>query len=103
MTNNPEIPFAKSVMDYLFRWLALKFLPREDRGLYSPRYELPVAAAPGRPIAPGESAAAHVTAHEKRVFAEQADAPPCHECGAIMVRSGACYKCFNCGATSGCS
>jgi ribonucleoside-diphosphate reductase alpha chain len=33
----------------------------------------------------------------------QEDAPPCHECGAIMVRNGACYKCLNCGATSGCS
>jgi len=33
----------------------------------------------------------------------QADAPPCHECGAIMIRNGACYACVNCGATSGCS
>jgi ribonucleoside-diphosphate reductase alpha chain len=36
-------------------------------------------------------------------FLNQADAPPCHTCGAIMVRSGACYKCANCGSTSGCS
>jgi len=40
---------------------------------------------------------------EHTVFKAQADAPPCHACGSIMVRSGACYKCFNCGATSGCS
>jgi len=36
-------------------------------------------------------------------FRLQEDAPPCHECGSIMVRGGACYKCLNCGATSGCS
>ncbi len=42
-------------------------------------------------------------AQEKEVYANQADAPPCMECGSIMVRNGACYKCVNCGATSGCS
>jgi ribonucleoside-diphosphate reductase alpha chain len=40
---------------------------------------------------------------ERKVFAMQADAPPCVECGAIMVRNGACYKCLNCGSTYGCS
>ena len=40
---------------------------------------------------------------EHAVFVAQADAPPCHECGSIMVRNGACYACANCGATSGCS
>ena len=50
----------------------------------------------------GEESAAKAPA-EKQVFATQADAPPCHVCGSIMVRNGACYKCLNCGATSGCS
>jgi len=36
-------------------------------------------------------------------FSPQADAPSCPDCGSLMVRNGACYKCFNCGATSGCS
>jgi len=36
-------------------------------------------------------------------FSPQADAPSCPDCGALMVRNGTCYKCFNCGATSGCS
>jgi ribonucleoside-diphosphate reductase alpha chain len=40
---------------------------------------------------------------EKYVFQTQADAPPCHECGSLMVRSGSCYKCTQCGSTSGCS
>ena len=40
---------------------------------------------------------------EKKVFEMQADAPPCTTCGAIMVRNGSCYKCLNCGETSGCS
>jgi ribonucleoside-diphosphate reductase alpha chain len=39
----------------------------------------------------------------KHAFENQADAPACHECGSIMVRSGSCYRCTNCGATSGCS
>jgi len=42
-------------------------------------------------------------ADDNHTFRLQEDAPPCHECGAIMVRGGACYKCLNCGATSGCS
>ena len=44
-----------------------------------------------------------LSAQQMRVFSTQSDAPPCHECGAIMVRNAACYVCINCGATSGCS
>ncbi len=39
----------------------------------------------------------------RQAFINQADAPPCPDCGSIMVRNGACYKCMNCGTTSGCS
>jgi ribonucleoside-diphosphate reductase alpha chain len=39
----------------------------------------------------------------RQSFVNQADAPPCPDCGCIMVRNGACYKCMNCGSTSGCS
>ena len=40
---------------------------------------------------------------EKAIFAKQADAPSCASCGSIMIRSGTCYRCGNCGSTSGCS
>ena len=50
-----------------------------------------------------EENAQRLEAREKRVAAMQSDAPPCHDCGTIMVRNGTCYHCLNCGATSGCS
>jgi ribonucleoside-diphosphate reductase alpha chain len=99
-TGNPEIPIAKSITDYIFRWLSLKFLPRADAPSIEAAVEkitevvsAPVKAAPPPPA----------RASGKDTFLNQQDAPPCHTCGAIMVRSGACYKCANCGATSGCS
>ncbi len=89
-TNNPQIPIAKSIVDYIFRWLGQKFLPAEEQ----PQPQ----KAP-----PGTDTDMQMAAMEKQVFQTQADAPPCPECGAIMVRNGACYKCLNCGSTSGCS
>jgi ribonucleoside-diphosphate reductase alpha chain len=86
-------------MDYIFRWLALKFLPPEQQ----PAGE---AASIENHTGLAEKAsepAQTVRAAEQLVFQLQADAPPCPECGSIMVRNGACYKCLNCGATSGCS
>jgi ribonucleoside-diphosphate reductase alpha chain len=99
-TNNPQIPIAKSIMDYIFRWLALKFLPEEERSqvLAEPAEE----KANGAAIKPAASNGAAL-ALEHKIFASQSDAPPCHECGSVMVRSGSCYKCTNCGSTSGCS
>ena len=94
-TGNPQIPIAKSITDYIFRWLALKFLPPE---------ELPHSiAASAEPAARGKEDAPALPASSAQTFLNQADAPPCHTCGAIMVRNGACYRCTNCGATSGCS
>ena len=58
------------------------------------------------PVVAAPAAKAQVEAEallECTVSQTQADAPPCHFCGSIMVRSGSCYKCFNCGGTSGCS
>jgi ribonucleoside-diphosphate reductase alpha chain len=86
-TGNRDIPIAKSITDYIFRWLALRFLGEQPAG--APDL---TSASPASP---------ELGASE--VFANQADAPACVECGSIMVRSGACYKCVNCGATSGCS
>ncbi len=104
-TNNPDIPIAKSIVDYIFRWLELKFLkpgkkpapmvePTAPQG-ESTRAD-PLEEAPDSAHVPTEDA-------ERRVFVLQADAPPCMECGTIMVRNGSCYKCHNCGSTSGCS
>jgi len=118
-TNNPEIRIAKSITDYIFRWLALKFLPAGERGAA----ELSEAAEKDATLnsaspAKTESSTATKSApapmkvievssetekKEKGIFVTQSDAPPCPECGTIMVRNAACYKCLNCGSTSGCS
>ncbi|MEM2236756.1 MAG: adenosylcobalamin-dependent ribonucleoside-diphosphate reductase [Candidatus Caldarchaeum sp.] len=89
-TDNPKIRFAKSVVDYVFRWLALKFLSEEDRAELG--------------LDDGEDREA-VSLAEKvvTVKAPAPDAPACPECGSIMARSGTCYVCVNCGATTGCS
>jgi ribonucleoside-diphosphate reductase alpha chain len=98
-TGNSEIPIAKSIMDYIFRWLDLKFSKAEEEEAETET--MAVAAKPATLVmgTPTDEQGDL----EKTVFTSQADAPPCHVCGSIMVRSGTCYKCFNCGATSGCS
>jgi ribonucleoside-diphosphate reductase alpha chain len=122
MTKNPEIRFAKSIVDYIFRWLATKFMTPEaqyragvnieapaesgtspggrakgdgDRADSGKRPEAKVTVMPtARAAAPGSPFAA---------IQNQEDAPPCSTCGSIMIRSGSCYKCTNCGTTSGCA
>jgi ribonucleoside-diphosphate reductase alpha chain len=154
-TGNPEIPIAKSIVDYIFRWLGSRFLPKADRDALgiiertavSPDQVVPSAmwpdaaltvtpfeptavravSAPGTSAGPGDrdgpasptlfdgagaggnggktagDGAPAAPAATVRTFVNQDDAPSCPECGAIMVRSGSCYKCLNCGSTSGCS
>jgi ribonucleoside-diphosphate reductase alpha chain len=93
-TKNPQIPIAKSLSDYIFRWLASKFLTKEEQAEVGVRVD--TSSGGGQEEAEDE--------HKKGFsFATQEDAPPCPECGSIMVRNGSCYKCLNCGATSGCS
>jgi ribonucleoside-diphosphate reductase alpha chain len=89
-TGNQEIPYAKSIMDYIFRWLGTRFLGPEyavGEAGDSPKLQVtepsPQQALPFAPVA--------------------ADAPSCSECGGLMTRNGSCYKCENCGGTSGCS
>ncbi len=97
-TKNPDIPMAKSLIDYLFRFLGTRFLGAEARtavGLVE--REEPVAGA-AREVEAADPSTARAFA-----FSPQADAPSCSDCGALMVRNGSCYKCLNCGATSGCS
>jgi ribonucleoside-diphosphate reductase alpha chain len=167
-TGNAEIPIAKSVIDYIFRWLGSRFLAGDDRaalGLQdrgavvgaapfafggaalapqpgegpsaideakeppstattatatavapsradpptaSAKADLPVAEARngranGNGKAAGVSAIAASLSAERTAFKIQEDAPSCADCGSIMVRNGSCYKCLNCGSTSGCS
>jgi ribonucleoside-diphosphate reductase alpha chain len=102
MTRNPEIRFAKSIVDYIFRWLATKFLSPEAQfhaGVNG--RELEENGHRLTPTAPQPAAAA--AASPFSTIQNQEDAPPCSTCGSIMIRSGACYKCVNCGNTSGCA
>jgi ribonucleoside-diphosphate reductase alpha chain len=166
-TGNAEIPIAKSVIDYIFRWLGSRFLAGDDRaalglqdrgavvgvapfafgGALAPqpgegpsaideakeppattatatatatapshagpptasaKADLPIAEARngranGNGKAAGVSAIAASLSAERTAFKIQEDAPSCADCGSIMVRNGSCYKCLNCGSTSGCS
>ena len=154
-TGNGEIPIAKSIVDYIFRWLGARFLSADDRAALgivnrddmaiagsasiAGRVEAPAAQRPqvpavvpeaDQPAAGPPPAQAHApasangngTAHlngkgasaaapgtmglgavTKVSFEISADSPSCADCGSIMVRNGSCYKCLNCGSTSGCS
>jgi ribonucleoside-diphosphate reductase alpha chain len=90
-TGNPQIPYAKSIMDYIFRWLGAKFL--------GPEYAITEAGETQtlRPTEPDPQQQLPFSG------ADSSDAPMCSECGSIMTRNGSCYKCGNCGGTSGCS
>ncbi|HSS45441.1 MAG TPA: vitamin B12-dependent ribonucleotide reductase [Thermoanaerobaculia bacterium] len=102
-TKNPEIPMAKSLVDYIFKWLGSKFLSAEEKqaiGVISRDTDSVVPV----PVTEQEVAArSGGSAGTRFAFETSTDAPACHECGSIMVRSGSCYRCLNCGATSGCS
>ncbi len=111
MTKNPDVRFAKSIVDYIFRWMASKFLSqdaqyragvnvREDLVTTPEQLPLDVAAAAG---ASPTAVIAQKSTSSFAAMQNQEDAPPCSTCGSIMVRSGSCYKCANCGTTSGCA
>ena len=125
-TGNKEIPMAKSVMDYIFRYLALRFLQAEDRHNVGLLADQPAADAypahdtnsgtlsNGNGVKNGNGSTADLshladtrtatlTEHEREIYRAQSDAPPCPECGAITIRNGACYRCVSCGTSLGCS
>jgi ribonucleoside-diphosphate reductase alpha chain len=102
-TNNPEIPLAKSVTDYVFRYLGNRFCHDETQVADEQETEAEATGLREIPRAAIAGGSADLTSGERRTFVNQADAPACTECGSITVRNGACYKCPNCGATSGCS
>jgi ribonucleoside-diphosphate reductase alpha chain len=97
-TKNPEIPYAKSITDYIFRWLASKFLSAEHQEAVG---VVATDASPKGDTAPTSQPKQH--GGMPSTFRSQADAPSCHYCGSIMTRNGSCYRCANCGSTSGCS
>jgi ribonucleoside-diphosphate reductase alpha chain len=121
-TKNKEIPIAKSIVDYIFRWMASHFLPVEDQDEAGVVRREPAPAEPAPAPAPtrvADNARPPASPTELKVIAHpttngngggvqkiafiNTDAPACPDCGAITVRSGSCYKCLNCGATTGCS
>jgi ribonucleoside-diphosphate reductase alpha chain len=120
-SRNPDIGYAKSLMDYIFRWLALKFLPRDAQPQESASLVTPNGAEVANAAqlasrfteaAGAENATGAAPANESELRAPQPqlagvvhedDAPSCSDCGAIMVRNGSCFRCMNCGSTSGCS
>ena len=107
MTKNPEVRFAKSIVDYIFRWMASKFLSNDaqyNAGVNGRELENGSGhtLTPTAPV-PQPVAAAAASANPHMTIQNQEDAPPCSTCGSIMIRSGACYKCVNCGNTSGCA
>jgi ribonucleoside-diphosphate reductase alpha chain len=93
-SGSPKIGYATSLMDYLFRWMELKFLKKEQGELFEPR---PVSIHATSP--PNGKGAVEALGE----FVQFGDAPACNICGSLMVRSGTCYRCMTCGSTSGCS
>jgi ribonucleoside-diphosphate reductase alpha chain len=95
-TRHRAIPYAKSLTDYVFRWLGWKFLPEEQRralGIVERSDGEPGEASPAAAAAMGDTGP---------VSPALDDAPACPTCGTLMTRCGSCYRCGNCGATSGC-
>ena len=90
-SGNPKIGYAKSLMDYLFRWLELRFLKGEQGILFE-------LQSPSQPQRKTDSLAKALGK-----IVELGDAPTCQFCGSLMVRNGSCYRCMECGSTSGCS
>jgi ribonucleoside-diphosphate reductase alpha chain len=103
MTRNPEIRFAKSIVDYIFRWMASKFLSNDAQYAAGVNGRELEATAPAADPVQAPVAAVKAGANQHSTIQNQEDAPPCSTCGSIMIRSGACYKCSNCGNTSGCA
>jgi len=127
-TKNPEIRNASSIIDYVFRWLALQFIPEYREALAATRNqpELPIpgileaekksvnrpvpelALSEDNDVIEVKSGNGNGNGHKKKLtltsmITNQADAPTCPSCGHVAVRNGACYKCLNCGESLGCS
>ena len=95
-TKNPDIPIAKSIVDYIFRWLDVTF----PGGRAQAPPEVPATADAPPPPDPSEDKEQRV---DNQFLHFMEDAPACDTCGSITVRNGACYRCYNCGNSMGCS
>jgi ribonucleoside-diphosphate reductase alpha chain len=121
MTDDPDIRIANSVMDYIFRRLALDFLPYEQRaelGVFTASeraarleaeengFEYVPQALPVAPVLPAQPSGNRVgssTEALEALMGKASDAPLCYTCGTKMRPAGSCYVCEGCGSTSGCS
>ncbi len=117
-TNNPDIGFAKSIMDYIFRWLQLRFLTGQQ-GMLFENLRLRTPGAGPQPSAADDVTGSAASDQRSEVrgptpgsvhaadalagLIDLGDAPTCSFCGSIMTRNGSCYRCGSCGSTSGCS
>jgi len=117
-SGNGKIGFAKSITDYIFRWLHYRFVEPEQGDLFEGMLKRngvsaivpeltaePTSATTPQLTASGPQPAAtkHHAADALRELVDLGDAPSCHVCGSIMTRNGSCYRCMSCGSTSGCS
>ncbi len=114
-SNNADIGFAKSVVDYIFRWLELRFLTGQQQLLFdnlrpkswpAPEGVGDLNGSTGSGPTTGDQRPTTGSVHAADALAnmiDMGDAPSCSVCGSIMVRNGSCYKCMSCGSTSGCS
>jgi ribonucleoside-diphosphate reductase alpha chain len=121
-SGNPDIGFAKSIMDYIFRWLDLRFSTGQQQMLFENLRLRPSTAPTAEAVgdingsadasaggsasvgrAPSPAAGSHHAADALAGIIDLGDAPTCSFCGSIMTRNGSCYRCGSCGSTSGCS
>jgi len=106
-TKNPDIPIAKSLVDYIFRWMSITFPNGYYGGIARPA-TMPASIGPAAAaVIPAPVAGMPQGEYVPRVDGQfehfMADAPACDVCGSITVRNGACYRCYNCGNSMGCS
>jgi ribonucleoside-diphosphate reductase alpha chain len=123
-TGNPDINYASSMMDYIFRWLELRFINGQQGELFDNfrtknaeatshqmsmnasadvQHELPAAQPSPTPNSQLATTRHFHASDALKDIVDMGDAPSCHNCGAIMTRNGSCYRCMSCGSTSGCS
>jgi ribonucleoside-diphosphate reductase alpha chain len=109
MTNDADIRVAKSIVDYIFRWMGKKFLSadqQEEAGILTPEVKARLAAAytdAGSDAVVTAAALEPVPPGQTALFNQWEDAQECARCGGRMVRTGSCYTCRDCGTNTGCS
>ena len=114
MTDDPDIRFATSLVDYMFRRLAIDYLPEDQRkamGIYTTLERTATLDEGGSPLPVMPAAPIEDAAGQQRLPVDEpspvddiyGDAPMCSACGQVMQRAGSCHVCPGCGTTSGCS